>query len=55
MERCWMPAKGNHARFFDVSGALPSKGASIEGRDAETKMRYNEIGGKKIKCSSITG
>ncbi len=36
---------------FSMQGALPSKGASIEGRDAETKIRYDEmVGEKKIEC-----
>ena len=30
-----------------MQGALPSKGASIEGRDAETKIRYDEMVGEK--------
>ena len=32
---------------FSMQGALPSKGASIEGRDAETKIRYDEMVGEK--------
>lgn len=36
--------KGNQflASLFDAPGALPSKGASIEGLDAETKVRYDD-------------